>query len=132
MKNVIIKLVNRNATAFCTVIFLPYKRITIIELIIKYFTKNNVIKKEFEKVYKLTHLEELSEIILQSIIASYAIDKNLYSVNIFLDKGSILYLDKEYPFNYNEYIKEKDKNLLDYINFINGVIALIKDYFNKK
>lgn len=72
------------------------------------------------------------EIILQSIIASYAIDKNLYSVNIFLDKGSILYLDKEYPFNYNEYIKEKDKNLLDYINFINGVIALIKDYFNKK
>lgn len=91
-----------------------------------------MIKKEFEKVYKLTHLEELSEIILQSIIASYAIDKNLYSVNIFLDKGSILYLDKEYPFNYNEYIKEKDKNLLDYINFINGVIALIKDYFNKK
>lgn len=85
-----------------------------------------MIKKEFEKVYKLTHLEELSEIILQSIIASYAIDKNLYSVNIFLDKGSILYLDKEYPFNY------KDKNLLDYINFINGVIALIKDYFNKK
>lgn len=109
-----------------------WQKIKKIELIIKYFTKNNVIKKEFEKVYKLTHLEELSEIILQSIIASYAIDKNLYSVNIFLDKGSILYLDKEYPFNYNEYIKEKDKNLLDYINFINGVIALIKDYFNKK
>ena len=109
-----------------------WQKIKKIELIIKYFTKNNVIKKEFEKVYKLTHLEELSEIILQSIIASYAIDKNLYSANIFLDKGSILYLDKEYPFNYNEYIKEKDKNLLDYINFINGVIALIKDYFNKK
>ena len=89
-----------------------------IKKIYDYLMSTEQIKSEFEKIYLIKLSKTLCEIILQSVMVYFVIKNQIYSVDIFLSKSSILYLAGDYPINYRRYKDKLDRSILDYSYFL--------------
>lgn len=89
-----------------------------IKTIYDYLMSNEQIKSKFEKIYLIKLSKTLCEIILQSVMAYFVIKNQIFSVDIFLSRSSILYLAGDYPINYRRYKDKLDRNILDYSYFL--------------
>jgi len=96
----------------------------------EYLCTNKTAHREFSKAYNIEIQPELSEIVLQSIMADWVIRLKRYTTDIFLSKESVLYLDGEYPANYQFFKDGRDKNVLDHIKFIKKIEDGLKDVFD--
>ena len=89
------------------------KRAKIESVICDYIKSDEYISKEFYEAYHIDKPNEISELVLQGIIADEVIKQKL-DINIFLDKASVIYFENKYPRNIIKWQKDKTYTIEKY------------------
>lgn len=118
---------------FCCRDFNPDQRVSFKEdlyiKLAKYIKSSKKLSKLFVDIYKL-EINNLSEFLLDSIVVDEAIKTKDENFNVFLDKSSVLFFDREYPYYLKNRRKNKKNNILDECRFENKFIRAAKIYFD--
>lgn len=120
---------------FCCKDFNPDQRVSFKEdlyiKLAKYIKSSKTLPQLFIAIYKL-EIDDLSEFLFDSIVVDEAIKTKDENFNVFLDKSSVLFFDRQYPLYFKRWQKNKKQTILDECALESKFLKGVRAYFNEK